>query len=63
MLDLASRTVGGKQVYIADMIGRLLCCLGFHRWGGPFRYLWVCQRPGCFAERLRKTPTGSGGRI
>ena len=46
-----------------SMIGRLLCCLGFHRWGGLFRYLWVCQRPGCFAERLRKTPTGSGGRI
>jgi hypothetical protein len=34
-------------------MGWLLCRLGFHRWGGSYHYLWVCQRQSCFAERMK----------
>lgn len=37
------------------MIGRLLCRLNFHRWGGPHKLIWVCQRDSCFAERPRRS--------
>lgn len=37
-------------------MGRLLCWLGLHAWGGMERDIAICQRVDCFKTRTRRVP-------